>query len=55
MSKIGTSQSNIKEVSNKMNLKEIAVTMIVALVGVAIALRIDAVRKMIGLPPVSTV
>jgi len=36
-----------------MNFKEIAITMVIALVGVAIALRIDAVRKMIGLPPVS--
>jgi hypothetical protein len=38
-----------------MNFKDIAITMVIALVGVAIALRIESVRKMIGLPPVSTV
>jgi hypothetical protein len=37
-----------------MNVKEIAITMGIALIGVAIALRIDAIRKMIGLPPVSS-
>jgi len=38
-----------------MSIKEIGMTMVIALVGVAIALRIDAVRKAVGLPPVSTV
>jgi hypothetical protein len=39
----------------QMSIKEIGMTMVIALVGVAIALRIDAVRKAVGLPPVSTV
>jgi hypothetical protein len=38
-----------------MNFKEIAITMVISLVAVAVALRIDAVRKTVGLPPVSTV
>jgi hypothetical protein len=38
-----------------MDIKKLVVVMVVALVGVAIAIRIDAVRKIIGLPPVSAV
>jgi hypothetical protein len=38
-----------------MQIKQIVTVMVISLVGVAIALRIDAVRKMVGLPPVSAV
>jgi hypothetical protein len=38
-----------------MSTKEIAITMLLALAAIAIAIRVEAVRKAIGLPPVSTV
>jgi len=38
-----------------MNMKEILITMVIALVAVAIAIQVDSIRKIVGLPPKSTV